>query len=558
MDRTRATLTLTACGLACALYTGFLWFDLPLLDPDEGLHASIAQEMVERGDYVTPRLEGKPFYDKPVLFFWAQAASLRALGMTEAAIRLPGIVFTLLGVLTTALLARRLLGPTAAPLAALFQMSMVLPVALGQFAVHDVALVPWVNLALLGFWEALNSEPPARRIAWFAGAGVWLGLAVLTKGLIGVAFVGLAYGAYLAATRRWRLSLVFGPLAALGVAALVAAPWYAMMIVRNPDYAHYYFVERHLHGFFTSTQRHGDEAWWYYFPLMLGGGLPWIAYLPLAGLQFRSDRRDARPTSPTLLLWCWLGAGLLFLTLAQSKMVTYALPLFPPIALLVAGFWARLLEGSLDLRLRDWAIRSFQASCLLGPIVLPVAMLVVADRFQVEYGALVWALGIALALASWAPLMVGDAAHFDRRFAASGAYLAAVFTFVMFAVMPHVAPRCSAQALARSIEQQSASAREIVLVGDRLGSLVFYLSPEARRRMLVRRISFEELLAPPPLNGPTIVLLPTRMMKMAQRCRDIAKAPYRVVDRYHVYDGALLAPHLRKDEAGGARVARRG
>jgi hypothetical protein len=64
----------------------------PLLDPDEGLHAAIAQEMVERGDYITPRFLGDPFPDKPVLFFWALAGSLRAFGFTEPATRAPGLV----------------------------------------------------------------------------------------------------------------------------------------------------------------------------------------------------------------------------------------------------------------------------------------------------------------------------------------------------------------------------------------------------------------------------------------------------------------------------------
>src|SRR5580698_3082198 len=68
-------------------------YRIPLLDPDEGLHASIAQEMVERGDWLVPRQFGEPFLDKPILYFWAEALSLRCFGMNEAAVRLPGMVF---------------------------------------------------------------------------------------------------------------------------------------------------------------------------------------------------------------------------------------------------------------------------------------------------------------------------------------------------------------------------------------------------------------------------------------------------------------------------------
>src|SRR5919199_5006151 len=77
-----------------------------LIDPDEGLHAAISQEMVATGDYVTPRFLGEPFLDKPILFFWAQALSLRAFGINEVAVRGPPLVFGLLGMLTVAALGR--------------------------------------------------------------------------------------------------------------------------------------------------------------------------------------------------------------------------------------------------------------------------------------------------------------------------------------------------------------------------------------------------------------------------------------------------------------------
>src|SRR3954452_8531904 len=82
----------------------------PLLDPDEGLHAAIAQEMVQRGDYVTPTFLGEPFLDKPILFFWAEAASLRAFGNREFAVRLPPLLFGVAGMLSVALLGRSLFG----------------------------------------------------------------------------------------------------------------------------------------------------------------------------------------------------------------------------------------------------------------------------------------------------------------------------------------------------------------------------------------------------------------------------------------------------------------
>ena len=85
-----------AAATAVVMFVFPLWVRFPLVDPDEGLHAAIAQEMVERGHWLTPSLLGKPFWDKPILYCWLQAASLRLLGPSEAAVRLPGLMFGLL------------------------------------------------------------------------------------------------------------------------------------------------------------------------------------------------------------------------------------------------------------------------------------------------------------------------------------------------------------------------------------------------------------------------------------------------------------------------------
>ena len=142
---------LAALGLICPLLAARR---VPLVDPDEGLHASIAQEMAERGDWIVPRQLQEPFLDKPILYFWAIAASLKVFGNSEAAVRLPGLLFGTLGTITTVAIAWRTLGRRTGLVAGVFYASMVLPLALVQLPAHDVALVPWVNLALLCFWEA--------------------------------------------------------------------------------------------------------------------------------------------------------------------------------------------------------------------------------------------------------------------------------------------------------------------------------------------------------------------------------------------------------------------
>src|SRR4029453_16710627 len=119
----------------------------PLFDPDEGLHAAIAQEMVLRRDYVTPTFLGEPFLDKPILFFWAEAASLAALGDREAAVRLPPLLFGMLGLIGVAALGRTLFEESTGLIAGLVYGTMVLPLGVSEVAVHDVAVVPFMCAA---------------------------------------------------------------------------------------------------------------------------------------------------------------------------------------------------------------------------------------------------------------------------------------------------------------------------------------------------------------------------------------------------------------------------
>ena len=463
----------TAAVLAIALFVAPLAVPFPLLDPDEGLHASIAQEMIERGEWITPTFLGQPFLDKPIFYFWVQIVSLRLLGHCEAAVRLPGLLFGLLGAITTGLLAWRLFlekgditdfpdretPSLPAParksgmspfsiIAGVLYATMILPTALAQAASHDVALIPWVNLALLALWESGRAGSRRRAMAFTVAAGLLLGLAVLTKGLVGVAVVGVAYGGYLLVSRQVNLAACLRAAAVLLIAAAPAAAWYLAVEQRHPGFLRYYFLERHLLAFAGSGQPHGDQPWWYYLPILLGGGLPWIGYLPilvqdalarfstrLSSLlnQAAGDAKAALP-NPNTLLWCWLIGWTLLLTLAGSKLATYLWPAFPAVAILASVAWTRLgpQDVLLTLRVRlgpqpdltrnvrstrvtdspvlsDAARRSFARtfvwSSWSGPIVLPAAMLAVQWVYAMRFSGLAWLVVGAVAAAAPLPLI---------------------------------------------------------------------------------------------------------------------------------------------------------
>jgi 4-amino-4-deoxy-L-arabinose transferase-like glycosyltransferase len=323
-------LELGAFAVAAVLYLAPLLLNAPLTDPDEGLHAAISQEMIERGDLIVPRFLGRAFLDKPILFFWSQAASMRVFGMTNAAARLPGMLFALLGIATTGWLTRVLgTGQKEAFIAAACYATMVLPFLLAQAPVHDIALVPFTNLAFGFLWrtgcDPGSSLPRAksRGIRDPILAGLMLGLSILTKGLEGIAIVGVGYAVFLLITRTLTSRLVAVGLLVVGVALLVALPWYLAMNAREPGYLRYYFVNRHLLGFTTETQRHGGQAWWYYLPVVIVGGLPWILFVEPKGPRRVQEK----------LLWTWVASAVVLLSLSNAKAVTYILPAMPAIAI---------------------------------------------------------------------------------------------------------------------------------------------------------------------------------------------------------------------------------
>jgi 4-amino-4-deoxy-L-arabinose transferase-like glycosyltransferase len=437
----------------------------PLIDPDEGLHAAIAQEMLLRHDYVTPTFLGEPFLDKPILFFWAEAASLKLFGMNETAVRLPPLLFGFAGACTVVILGAAMFGATIGFAAGLVYATMILPVGVSEVAVHDVALIPFVVLACWGIWRIAEGAP---LVPWALGTGLCLGLSILTKGLVGMAFAGL-FGLALAAMRPGTLSrLAVAGLIAGAVAAAVAAPWYLAMERAHPGYLHYYFVERHVQGYFTSTQRHAGRGWWYYVAIVAGGGLPW---LPFAFTR----NRDPGHRFARRVVWIWFFAGLLFLSAGESKLATYVLPIFPALAM---GIGENLLQTvHVEHRGRRLAVLvAFTAACALLPWAAAIG---VATRYPVHLTALVVAATVATAL-------IVSLARGARRGGATtavprmAAMAFAAFGAVLLAALPQAARWMTAKDLARILNSRAALPPRVLVLDERIGSVVFYLSPKLR------------------------------------------------------------------------------
>lgn len=310
--------------------------DVPLVGPDEPRYARVAIEMHRSGDFVTPRLQGQPWLEKPVLYYWLASAAYAALGENETAARLPSVFATVLLVGITALVAARLYGSAAGLHAGFILGTSLVTFVYGRAAAMDVLLAACVTAALGLF--ALRLLAIAGPLAIPAGH-VFLALAVLAKGPIGLLLPTLVVASYAAARRDPRVPKEVLAPAGLLAFALVALPWYALIYAAEGRAFVDVFLLNHNIQRFTSTIHHHPGSVFYYVPVLLGGLFPWSGLLlpALAGLR-------PRRAADLFLLLSGL-APLLFFSAASSKLPGYVLPCLPPLAIVMGRAAARMADG---------------------------------------------------------------------------------------------------------------------------------------------------------------------------------------------------------------------
>ena len=475
-----------ALALVLAAYVLPLAVPVPLMEDDEGLHAAIAVEMVERGDWTVPRLLTEPFLDKPVLYFWMQAASIAALGPSEFSVRLPGTVMALAGVAATGWLGWMMFGAAAGRWAALCYATMLLPYAVSLAPLHDLVMVPLVTVAIGAFWRASGAASTGALARWTLVAGVALGLSVLGKGLTGVGLVGVGVATWLLWTRAlsWRLVLV--GTAALISGAAIAWPWYAAMERASPGYLHYFFMQRHVAGVTDDTQRHAGRPFWYYVPIVLAGTWPWfLGVWPRARAVLSQRER---------LLVSWFLADLVLLSVAGSKLATYLLPALPAIALLAAHRLAA--DSPAGTPGRSW-MRAAAAVTAALPAVGLAALWWLGSGVPSWLAGAVALLPVAAMLAPWPTL--GERAGPARLMTVTAAALVAL----ALGVRPMVAEGLTARGLAAHFNAAGRVPAHVWIVDEGVGSFVFYLREDLRKGLVrgqVQRVS--RFSTPDILSGP--------------------------------------------------------
>src|SRR5215470_15299526 len=307
---------------------------MPLLDPDEGLYAEIAREMVTRGDWVIPHINGLPYLEKPPLYFWLTALTFELFGPSEWATRVWSAIAALGTVLLTWRIGRRLYGSTAGLLAGVVLATVVGNALYVRRASTDQLFIFCLTLALYGFLR--DAERPDRGRARFLLFYVGAALAVLAKGFIGLVFPVLIVGIALVVIRRlrWReLNLLRG----VALFLAIAAPWHALVAWRSPTLFNFYVVDNHLLRFLNARRYVEDDVPASTLAFLVASFLwafPWSVFI----LARREPGRSPAARWRAVVV-IWLGAIVGLFALSRFKHEYYALPAFPALAVLVGAAW---------------------------------------------------------------------------------------------------------------------------------------------------------------------------------------------------------------------------
>ena len=356
--------------LALGAFVVILWFATlslrPLFNTDEGRYAEIPREMLASGDFVVPHLDGLAYIEKPPLQYWATAASLALLGVTELGARFYTALCALVAVLAVGLVAARLYGASAGVRAGVVLASMLLFLAMGQLLTLDMSLSCYMTLALAAFlWAQDAAAKGAARAERAAMLGAWLAtaLGVLTKGLIAAAIPGAVLVLYSLGTRDFspwrRLHAALG----LPLFLAVAVPWFWLAAHRLPDFLDFFFVREHLERYLTPIANR-EEPFWYYAVVFALGTLPWT--LPALRALVGGWRRVGAGFQTALFLKIWVVFVLVFFSLSSSKLIPYILPALPAVALLVSAAPEEVLKRDLQ----HTAFLTLAAALALGLVCL--------------------------------------------------------------------------------------------------------------------------------------------------------------------------------------------
>lgn len=312
-------------SLLIMLVLGSLFFillgDRPLFVPDEGRYAEIAREMVTSGDYITPHLNGVKYFEKPPLFYWLGAIAIKIGGASPFAIR---CINALLGVFTcliTYLAGRKLHDRKTGLLAAFILGTSTLFFVMSRMISLDLPVTAFITLTLYAFLLANQQPPGSTRRSYLWAASAAAGLAVLTKGLIGIVFPVMIIGLWVICLGQWQRLKPLYLISCSAIFLFITAPWHMLVSHANPEFFYFYFIEQHFLRYTTVEVGHYQPIW-FFIPAFILGFFPWVIFLPQAWSHLLIQTWQHRKKYATeLFYFIWIASIFLFFSFSKSKLI---------------------------------------------------------------------------------------------------------------------------------------------------------------------------------------------------------------------------------------------
>lgn len=320
------------CGLSVVFVAAIILLPFlgvaPLTDPNEPVYGQTAKEMLLAGDWLSPRIFGQFWYDKPPLFYWLEMLSYSLLGISDWSSRLPSAVAAMATAAYVYVQGKDLFNPPIAFISSLVLLTSVGFMYVGKAAVTDMTLMLTLTVSLISFYQKK-----------YCRAYAFCGLALLAKGPVGYAFPAIILFLYLACTRQWSMIRTMKIPQGILIACLVGLPWYIFMYKTHGQIFLETFLGYHNLVRFIAPEHPGQNSIFFFIPVFAGAMVPWIPAL------FPAIRRLFKKRDPfnDVLLFCLIWAAFIFIffSLSHTQLVTYIAPAFPPTAYIIGWYLYR-------------------------------------------------------------------------------------------------------------------------------------------------------------------------------------------------------------------------
>jgi 4-amino-4-deoxy-L-arabinose transferase-like glycosyltransferase len=467
---------------------------ISLTHPDEVFYAQSAKEMLEHGSWMTPYIFDAPHFEKPILFFWLLMAGIKFLGATSFVVRFWPSLFGIAGVLVTYRIAWQLFqSKRVAFLSGVILSTSSIYIALSRSVLTDMVFSVWVVLALACFLDGYASHQ--RKTRGIIGAFFFSGMAVLTKGALGLCFPWGIILLYLFLKRDVMFLNCRAVLWGLLAFVLIAVPWHAVMT----DLHGKTFGQEYLHNVHLRRLREAEhpacDRWYFYPGVMIGGMLPWSFFVIPAffwmvyHLRTRVFQREAY-----LFLGCWLLGILTFVQPAHSKLASYIFPLFPAMAIMAARFFEDVLQKTTGPRAKSFVMTGWAfAVCLAIGALFGIYFARHYIEFIVDMRPVYFLAFMAVALSVSLTVLIHQR-QFERAVILIPGFSVSLLIF-LYMGRSYAEPWVSCQQISRLLQRVDQSDTVVLASKFYVRGVRFY----TQRKMAVMDIVGKEFFSPHPI-----------------------------------------------------------